>query len=292
MPYKVNMRTELLKQVLAVPTCSGNVSIMVAWLRNYCADRNVVFRSDEFGNVYIRKGRLHEKGEKFPLVCAHIDTVHPLADKNVIETKGILRAYGNSGEQIGIGGDCLCGVFICLELLEAFPKIKVALFADEEIGCRGSSRARARFFRNVGYGIEFDSPGSNTMSYSNSGVNNFADDGAFINKALPALDRYGITEWQRHPFTDVLKLRERFGFACLNLAAGYYRFHSRNEYVVMDDVQNSILLGHELISTLGRKAYMEPIERSTWGAPNPNAKRPLSGCNFPDSPRLQQTTTA
>ena len=205
------MNNELLKHVLSVPTIYGNVGNMVAFLRNYCADKNVSFRSDEFGNVYIRKGRLHERGEKFPLVCAHIDTVHQIQPKRIVETNGILRAFGDSfsgaEQQIGLGGDCLAGVFICLELLEAFPKIKVALFADEEIGCRGSARAKARFFRNVGYGIEFDSPGNNTMSYSNSGVKNFADNGAFINTALPALDRYGITEWQKHPYTDVLQLR-------------------------------------------------------------------------------------
>jgi tripeptide aminopeptidase len=278
------MNNDLLKRVLSIQTMYGHEQNAVAFLLAHCAERGYRAVTDKYRNVYIRKGRLHQKGEKFPLVCAHIDTVHPMEEKVIQESNGILRAFSTEGQQIGIGGDCLAGVFICLELLEAFPKIKVAFFSGEEIGCKGSSHARARFFCNVGYGIEFDSPGNNTMSYSNSGVKNFHDNGAFINTALPSLDRYGITSWQRHPFTDVLKLRTRFGFACLNLAAGYYRMHSNSEYVVMEDVQNAILLGHELISSLGRKAYMEPVEPAVFGGNNPNAKREVIGCHFPDSP--------
>ena len=42
------------------------------------------------------------------------------------------------------------------------------------------------------------------------------------------------------PYTDNMVLKEKFDFACLNFAAGYYRYHTDNEYVVVEDVENSI----------------------------------------------------
>lgn len=278
----INMRTDLFKSLLAVPSCSRQEDGMVAFLRSYCAERGYSFRTDSAKNVYIRKGRLHKPYHAFPCVVAHTDTVHRMEAMTIKSDNGILRAYAQDGRQIGIGGDDKCGIFICLELLEAFPQIKVALMSGEEIGCYGAKRLQPRFFKNVGYAIEFDSPGSNTMSYSNGGVKNFADNGTFINTVLPALDRYGITEWQKHPFTDVMVLRQQFQFACLNLAAGYFRMHSTTEYIVEADVQNSILLGHEVISALGRKRYTEPVEQVFGGFDR--SLRPLKGCDFPDSP--------
>ena len=279
---KVIMRTDLLKQILAVPTKTNTEHQMVAFLAKYCKKHGINFVTDEHRNCYIVKGI----ADCYPCVMAHTDSVHSMNDKTIKEDNGILRAYNKDDQQIGIGGDDICGIFICLELLEAFDTIKVALFAGEERGCIGSRQANPLFFRDVGYAMEFDSPGSDTMSYSNSGVKMFADDGEFITKALPSLDRYGVTKWQNHPWTDTLQIREKFGFQCLNLPAGYYRFHTPEEYVVLADVQNSILLGHELISTLGNRSYYAPVERtSVKKASSPRPIMPF--CSFPDSPLLK-----
>jgi hypothetical protein len=50
-------------------------------------------------------------------------------------------------------------------------------------------------------------------------------------------------------------LKERFNFACLNFAAGYYNYHTDNEYVIVEDVLNSTLLGESVIKELGNEFY-------------------------------------
>lgn len=76
---------------------------------------------------------------------------------------------------------------ICLELLERFDNIAVALFAAEEVGCVGSRNADPEFFERVGYVVEFDCPGRGLVSYTSGGVRLFQNDGDFIKTALPVM---------------------------------------------------------------------------------------------------------
>ena len=66
---------------------------------------------------------------------------------------------------------------------------------------------------------------------------------------------HGITEWKHHPYTDAMILSQNFNFACFNFAAGYYKYHTSEEYVVVEDVDNSTNLGESLIKELGESNY-------------------------------------
>jgi hypothetical protein len=74
------------------------------------------------------------------------------------------------------------------------------------------------------------------------------------------IKEHGIVDWAYHPYTDVWQIMEKFNIACLNLAAGYYRYHTDNEYVVVDDVQNGFELGLKLVEELGENKYENPKE--------------------------------
>ena len=50
-------------------------------------------------------------------------------------------------------------------------------------------------------------------------------------------------------------LKKKFDFACLNLAAGYYNYHTREEYVVVEDVEKAINVTKKIIKTLGHQKY-------------------------------------
>jgi len=52
-----------------------------------------------------------------------------------------------------------------------------------------------------------------------------------------------------------MMLKKKFNFPCLNFAAGYYRYHTPYEYVVVEDVQNAINLGLKVVKQLGNKKY-------------------------------------
>lgn len=208
---------------------------------------------DRFNNVFVTK---RNGNDPLPCVAAHIDNVqssapiHVIADSNVIF--GVTK---DMRYQAGLGADDKTGVQVCLELLERFDHIKLALFASEEIGCVGSYGAAPSEFTDVGYVIEFDCPSRNMMSYTSGGERLFDNDGEFIKTAAPTLFKHGTTLWQHHPFTDVMAIRKRFPISCLNLSSGYYNWHASNEFVKIDEVDMAIELGADLIKTLGPTRY-------------------------------------
>lgn len=230
---------------------------MVSFLVGHCQNEGYQVCVDSFKNVYVTKG----EAAHYPTVAAHIDTVHRPADVQILCTRdkdgnaAILTGHRRDlDRQCGIGADCKTGVFVCLELLRVFPAMKAVFFAMEEIGCQGARRSDPRWFLDVGYLIEFDCPSKNTMSYTSSGIRLFDNDGPFIHTALPVLQKYGV-KWQHHPYTDVSVIRPMHGMSCLNLASGYYNWHSDDEYVYVPDVKNAIVMAEELVRTLGEHYF-------------------------------------
>ena len=72
---------------------------------------------------------------------------------------------------------------------------------------------------------------------------------------------HGFSEWKHHPYTDTMVLKQRFDFPCLNFAAGYYEYHTKYEYVVVEDVENAINLGEKVINKLGNQKYLYKFEK-------------------------------
>ena len=213
------------------------VEFLVEHVRQRGSARCGSIVTDSLNNVFIRKGG----PGTVPCVAAHIDTVHPLRPVEMVQQDGILFGLDENGQRTCIGADDKAGVYICLELLERFDHIAVALFAAEEIGCVGADHAPAAWFDDVGYVIEFDCPGYGLVSYTSSGTRLCANDGEFIQTAAPVLQTHGLTRWQHHPFTDVMALRRRFNFSCLNLASGYRNWHRSDDYVVVEEAQAAVM---------------------------------------------------
>jgi putative aminopeptidase FrvX len=256
------MNLELLKRLLAVPTSSMHEEQMVSFLVEHINRLGVAqcgqVAVDAHNNVYVVKG-----GARFlPCVAAHIDTVFGWTETEIVQRDKTLVGMDRHGHQIGIGADDKAGVFVCLELLERFENIAVAFFANEETGCVGAYHAKPEFFEQVGYVLEFDAPARGLVSYTVDGVRLFQNDGDFIQTAMPALQKHGLTHWQRHPYTDVKALRQRFDLSCLNLSAGYHNWHRPDEFVDLEDVDAAIIAGTELIQVLGCRCYPFPVGAS------------------------------
>ena len=255
-----NMK-EKLKELLSIPTKTWEEERLINYLIGHFEEKGYLYEVDDMGNLYVTKGI----SEYYPLVLAHTDSVHEIVDYVVVEQylpnsqgedKLALKAYTKEGGlPTGIGGDDKAGVFICLQLLEKFDVIKGFFPVAEETGCHGSRGAKEKFFKDVGYAIQFDSTENDTMSLSLMGVQLFEQKSEFFDKTRNIILEHGFTEWRHHPYTDTMVLKERFNFACLNFAAGYYNYHTRNEYVVVEDVKNSINLGENVIKELGNKFY-------------------------------------
>jgi len=268
-------KLQRLKEVLAIPTYSRNEELMIEYLEGVLTEKGFNYTKDRIGNIYVTKG----KAEYYPCFVAHTDTVHYVNHNlKVVQLdengKTILTGIdAKTMKPSGIGGDDKCGVFLCLEMLDTLDNVKVALFVSEEIGCVGSREADPEFFKNVGYAIQYDSPKGNSMSLTLMGKKLFGEKSDFGQKVSPLILEHGINSWERHPYTDIWPLMEKFGFSCLNLAAGYHRYHTDNEYVVVEEVENAFELGLKLHSILGENFYERVEEKqnhfNTWFKPAP-----------------------
>lgn len=267
-----------LKEVLSIPTVSRNETLMIEYLKGVLTEKGFTdvsdseaenhegnhFKVDKIGNIYVTKGT----AEHYPCFVSHTDTVHSIDHGlTVIETRdeesNITILTGVNKETLkpsGIGGDDKCGVYLCLEMLDTFENVKLAFFVSEEIGCVGSRMADPDFFSNVGYAIQYDSPEGNSMSYTLMSRQLFGKETDFGTKVSGLIIESGIDKWAYHPYTDIWQLLEKFDFSCLNLAAGYYNMHRSNEYVIVEDVQNSYELGVKLVEELGENFYDRPEE--------------------------------
>lgn len=261
------MQLDLLKRLLAVPTCSRREHRMVEFLLQHVRERGPELCgsawADTWNNVYLRKGIM----EPVPLVCAHIDSVFDGTEVEIVEQDGLLFGFDGEGNRAGIGADDKCGTFVSLELLERFDNIAVALFAQEEVGYIGARHADAAFFKNVGFAVEFDAPATGLVSYSAGAQRLFQNDGEFIRVAVPVLRRFGFVNFQRHPFTDVTGLRQRFPFSCLNVSCGYHHWHTDNEHVNIAEVEISLAMATELIAALGNRRYDYDASKPDTAAP-------------------------
>ena len=266
------MNIFFLKEVLSIPSISGNESMVRDYIIEYAKENGIEYYTDAKGNLYLTKGSdKMTSGEYYPCVVSHMDTVHRshielIESKTKLIIESSTYSEGEDGEmttliakhpitkeQTGIGGDDKCGVYVCLEMFERFDVLKGAFFVEEEIGMLGSRQADDKFFENVGYAIQFDAPSSNWISEICSGVKLFDED--FKGEIKETLNECGYTKFSVDPFTDVNQLASKYDFNCLNLGCGYYRQHTNSEYVVVEEVFDSIMAGYKLITKLGIKKY-------------------------------------
>ena len=264
---------QLLKDVLSVPSKTYNEELMVEFISNWLTENNIDHEVDEYMNVYARKttGPVPDNFY-FPCVVSHTDTVHNIDTINVVEEqkknaqgemKLSLKAYNDLGNPTGIGGDDKCGIYACLELLKELPFLKAAFFVSEETGCHGSRKADKSFFTDVGYAIQFDAPENWMVTERCWGTTLFDRRSDFFKHCDSVLTESFPEKLQyfSHPYTDVYALKESFDFSCINISIGYYDYHTKNEYVVVEDVYNGIDVGKKMIEKLGYFKYRFKTEK-------------------------------
>jgi di/tripeptidase len=268
---------QLLKDVLSVPTYTYEEDRLVQFLADWLKANNIEHYVDEHMNVYaIKQTGDHPTDFMFPCVVSHTDTVHKIDSINIremmlLDAKGerklALKAFNNKGYPTGIGGDDKCGVFACLELLKELPNLKAAFFVSEETGCHGSRKADPNFFTNVGYAIQFDAPENWMITETCFGTRLFDRDSDFFTKCDQILteNMNDKRQYLKHPYTDVYALKSKFDFSCMNISIGYYDYHTRDEYVIVDDTFNGIEIGKKMIETLGyQKYHFGPQQKQTY----------------------------
>lgn len=234
---------ERLKEVLAVQSTSYNQWRMFAYIVRRLNQIEGVSYYTHNGNLYVTRGL----SDTYPCMVSHMDTVHEIVeDLYPVECWGAITGLNRvTMEQTGIGGDDKVGVFITLEILERFGVMKAVFFRDEEVGCVGSYEADVSFFDDCRFVLQCDRKGNDDFVTVASGVDLSSCD--FQDAVSGIIGPRGY-KFAHGMMTDVMALKE-MGVMCsvANMSCGYYRPHSHDEYVDIEDVQNCMEMCADII---------------------------------------------
>lgn len=172
-------------------------------------------------------GYLYAKGSVPVLLVAHLDTVHDKLPRN------IKYVDGKVSDANGIGGDDRCGVYMILKIVREL-RCSVLFTEDEETGCVGASKfCKSPYIKqlDVNYIIELDRRGKNDAVFydcDNPEFTKFCTD-----------SEIGFKEsWGS--FTDISTICEYCEIAGVNFSCGYYNAHTKQEYVVLSEMEDNI----------------------------------------------------
>lgn len=244
--------------------------------------------------VVNKDGFLYAKGDVPVLLVAHMDTVH----KELCKT--IINDGGKMSSPQGIGGDDRCGVFIIMNLIKNLH-CSVLLCEDEEKGCVGAHKfveakqqiknedgtiIETRYIDGLGvnYMIEFDRRGNNDAVFYHCGNKEFIN---FVEDATNFKKAYGSV-------SDISVLMPEAKLSAVNLSCGYYNPHTTEEYVMYDEMMDTVEAAKALIKEKCdkpfeyiRKTYT-PTFASGYGGFDSQYTSPYTGRyydNFLDAPQ-------
>ena len=243
---KTKINKDLLYKLYEIHSPSGGERKMKRFIKSYIRTNieNCAISCDNAGNMYITRG----EAENYPCVVAHLDQVQHIHsnDFTVMECGDIVFGYSPSRKQTeGLGADDKNGIFIALECLKMFDKIKVAFFVKEEIGCVGSNAANMDFFQNCKYVIEPDRRGNNDLITEASFTELCSE--KFVGDVIGFSD-YNTTTGL---CTDVMELKENgLTVSAINLSCGYYNPHTDYESTNLKDLQKCLTFVQLIISNV------------------------------------------
>lgn len=197
-------------------------------------------------------GFLYAKGTVPVLLVAHMDTVHKS------QCHEIKNVNGKMSSPQGIGGDDRCGIFIIMNIVKEL-NCSVLLCEDEEKGCIGANKFLKTTFKDVdgnekpyikhldvNYMIEFDRKGKNDAVFYHGGNEEFMD---FVEDATNFKFASGSV-------SDISVLMEPANLSAVNLSCGYYAAHTIYEYVMYDEMIDTIDAAKVLIKEKCDKPFV------------------------------------
>ena len=244
---------------------------------------HIKWHEDDIGNIICTKGE-----GPYPTFCCHLDTVHKIVSQYEVQY------YYNeqNGDKIytsptGVGGDDKCGIYGCLQLLQALPHVKAIFFVQEECGVVGAHHLDMNMeLGDCAYLVELDRKGDSDVI---KGI--FFDDTIseeFEKAILPVMGK----DWSfaEGTFTDVMILAEEgSGLSTINVSCGYYNAHTAQELVSWQDLQKCIAFCYDLATSLGQTVYPHETEsyaiQSQWNWKSGTLQKPIflnKKCTYED----------
>ena len=201
-------------------------------------------------------GFLYAKGDLPYLVTAHMDTVHKVqCDRySIHKYKGKHRIQSKDG----IGGDDRCGVWMIVRMVLDGYRPSILFCEDEEIGSIGASKfCRTPYvndLEDMRYLIELDRANENDAVFYDCDNPEFTE---FIIKTTGYVENMGS-------FSDIVELSDNCGIASVNLSCGYYKAHTTSEYVIFEEMENTLKVVEKLLRTECKQFKFIRKEYSNW----------------------------
>jgi len=178
----------------------------------------------------------------FPvLLTAHMDTVHKRQCNKAYYN---LNKDGNVvvSSRVGIGGDDRCGIYMILKILNEVD-CSVLFCEDEEVGSIGAGKfVKTELCESLKgkfkYIIELDRANSKDAVFYEDANDKFHE---FVTK------EFWKESWGT--WSDICTLSPALEISSVNFSCGYYKAHTTQEYVVLDEMEKSI---SEVIKLLKR----------------------------------------
>lgn len=185
-------------------------------------------------------GFLYAEGNIPILLCVHLDTVFRKPPTTIVKSDNI--AYSPEG----IGGDDRCGVYIALKLLEDYGLRPYVLFTEEEekgfIGARKFCRSGIK--PNVKFILSFDRHGFGEAVFYDCKNKEFKE----------YITDFGLKE-ERGYCADISYLAPFFNLGAVNVSCAYYNEHTLREYIRLDQLEDMVFVGRELLSATPPKKF-------------------------------------
>lgn len=246
------MNTELLMELFQTPAQSGKEKDVQHLIINYLEMIGVPYEVDPKGNIY----NISYDGK--PMLSAHMDTVQDYDDtlfaKFINIKDGIINGYGV------IGGDDKCGIYIMLELLsDGHNELNFCFTVQEEVGGIGSEYFESNNdLTHMSYCLVLDRKGNDDILCASShdyGTQEFED------VLLEMGKDYGYSVGHG-TFCDADYFSNQL--SCANISCGYYNAHSKQEFVVLRDLQNALDYVHAVVSNIDIM-FEAPYSYSSYG---------------------------
>lgn len=184
-----------------------------------------------YEKVVSNNGYLYAKGDIPILLTAHMDTVHKKQIKTFTET--MLGSKRRLSSPEGIGGDDRCGIYMILQIIKE-KKCSILFCEDEEKGGLGSRKfCRGKYLaelKELKYMIELDRAHKSDAVFYRCDNKDFTK---FICKNTGYKESFGS-------FSDISTLAPAAGIAAVNLSCGYYNAHTSTEYVLIEEMLETI----------------------------------------------------
>jgi len=225
-------------------------------LKQYlCGEMKKIYGKE---NTIIGDGFIYCKGDIPVLLTAHMDTVHKELIKDFyedVQTDKNGKATHVISSPQGIGGDDRCGIYAILKVIESGYLPYVLFCEEEEVGGIGSAKfCKTKYITELSelkFLLELDRANANDLVFYDN------DNKDWINWVEDETN--WIKSWGT--FSDISHLSPACEVSSVNLSCGYYKAHTTQEYVVVEEMLEMIEMVKHLLDASEKVETFAYVEK-------------------------------